>query len=131
MVYAAVKGKEEYLQGLSSGGPLETVVEEFNKGLANSDSIEEYLTSKAAPPRFKNVWNAYMSKKLSAEPDRRIVGLMRSEILDLLEKRAVSIYKMCQDLNINKGNAYSYLNHGDNTKVSKAIAASMIEYLEA
>lgn len=129
--YAAIQKKEDYLRELSKNAPFEETFDSSAKALKNASSIEAYLSSPDAPPRFQNVWKAYQSKKNIAEPSRRIVGLMRPYIIDALNKSATTIYRMCKDLKINQGNAYAYLNGEDDTKISKATADRMLDYLNA
>ena len=53
---------------------------------------------------------------------------MREKTLAALEQSDTSCYSLCKQLGLNKGNVYAYLHGGDNSKVSRETARSIMEY---
>lgn len=128
MAFAAVQGKARYLAKLSKGTWME---EEYSRILPHLDDpigIVAFLQSEQAPERYRKVWNAYLAKRDAVVADRRVSGLMREKTLAAMKARNVTPYRLCEDLGLNKGNVYAYLNKGDLTKVSRATARKIMEY---
>ncbi len=105
--------------------------EEYSRILPHLDDpigIVAFLQSEQAPERYRKVWNAYLAKRDAVVADRRVSGLMREKTLAAMKARNVTPYRLCEDLGLNKGNVYAYLNKGDLTKVSRATARKIMEY---
>lgn len=128
MLFAAVLGKASYLVSLSKGTWLEKGYREVLPRLENPTCVEAFLQSEAAPQRYKKVWNAFAEKKEGVLADRRVSSLMRDRALEGILAKEISVYRLCEDLGLNKGNVYAYLNKGDCSKVSRATARKIMEY---
>ena len=76
-----------------------------------------------------NIHEAFYAQGDTLAADRRINSLMRPKITDALKGKNVTRYRLCKDLGLNLGNVYAYL-AGDDTKVSKATARRMLNYLQ-
>lgn len=129
-VFAAVQGKEKYLAALSEGAWFHDDYAKLAGLAAEYGSLLALLESDAVPGRYKKVLDAYKAQGDSLAADRRMNGLLRSKILDALEKGGVTRYRLCKNLGLNAGNVYAYL-AGDDGKVSLATARRMLEYAEA
>lgn len=129
---ALSEGKTPYLLSLCKSTWME---KEFNTLARSSEKFgedaEAFAQSPYAPDRYRKVFEAYNAKLHSADAERRISFLLRNKILAELEKSGRSIYQLCKDLGLNKGNVYAYLNKGDSSKVSKKTAYRMLEYAQA
>lgn len=79
------------------------------------------------PSRYTSVLDAYRSRLARTETDRRVIALMRGQTLEALGEGDITIYRLCTDLGLNKGNVYAYLNAGDVTKVSRDTARRILE----
>lgn len=128
MAFAAVQGKARYLAELSRGAWMEEGYRAVLPYLEGDSDVADFLQSENAPERYRKVWQAYLSKRDAVVADRRVSGLMREKTLTALKERGVTAYRLCEDLGLNKGNVYAYLNRGDLTKVSRATARKIMEY---
>lgn len=128
-LFALEQGKLARLLALCPGTWME---EDYltlsERAAAFEGNAEAFLREEELPARYKKILDAYHAKKNSAAPGRRMSLLMREKTLQALTEKGVSVYRLCKDLNLNKGNAYAYLSKGDASKVSKATAARMMEY---
>ncbi len=131
MVFAAVQGKATYAASLAKGTWMEDSFKNFVNQIGETADVEAYLTTKAVPERYKKVLSAYHAKKYAIKADRRVISLMREPILAALEKSGTTIYSVCKQLKLNKGNVYAYLNKGDVSKVSRNTARRIMEFAEA
>lgn len=127
MCFAAIQGKAWYLACLASGTRLESDYKRMADTLEKTVNLEAYLSSGDAPTRYEKVWLAYRSKKEAANADRRVIALMREKTLQAIASSNLTIYSLCKQLGLNRGNIYAYLNAGDVTKVSRATARLLME----
>lgn len=127
MVYAAAQGKAEYLCKLAEGTRVEESYKSFVKKLEASDNLQDCLFANSTEQRFKKVWLAYLSKKEAIKADRRVIALMREKTLEALRGANVTVYALCNQLGLNRGNVYAYLNGGDASKVSRQTARRIME----
>lgn len=129
---ALAEGKIPYLLRLCKGSWME---EDFKAlALASKEFGEDsaaFAQSPYAPSRYQKVFQAYNAKLHSSDAGRRINSLLKNRILAELKRSNRSIYQLCKDLSLNKGNVYAYLNKGDSSKVSKETAYRMLEYARA
>lgn len=79
------------------------------------------------PARYRAVGQAFEAQWDVLNSERRMSGLLRVRIRDLLDAAGVSAYRLLLDAGVNKGNGYAYLTHGDTSKVSYATARKMYE----
>ncbi len=93
-----------------------------------SNSWDEFFKLEDLPHRYLNVWRSYLAVKSRAATNRRVSGLMREKTLAALEQSGTTCYSLCKQLGLNKGNVYAYLHGGDNSKVSRETARSIMEY---
>lgn len=91
-------------------------------------SWDELFELEELPHRYLNVWRSYLAVKNRAATNRRVAGLMREKTLAALEQSDTTCYSLCKQLGLNKGNVYAYLHGGDNSKVSRETARSIMEY---
>lgn len=127
-LFAVLQNKTDYLIKISLGS---WVHEQYKKTLHDSkefNSINDYLTSDAAPERYKKVWNAFCAKKYAVETNRRVIMLMREKTLAAMKATSLTAYTICKKLNLNLGNVYAYLHSGDVTKVSRATARRIMQF---
>ena len=82
------------------------------------------------PERMQRVWNSYVSVRDRTSTDNHIKELMRHRILTRLSCKSVTIYRMCQDLNLNQGNVSLWLKHGNQKAISYANAEHVLDYIE-
>lgn len=127
MCFAAVQGKASHLLDLAKGLRLEAPYREIVEALPSFSSVEEFLASETAPIRYNKVWQAFMAKKNRCVADRRVVSAMREKTLDALSRTHRTVYSLCKQLNLNRGNVYAYLNAGDVTKVSRDTARRLLD----
>lgn len=126
---AAVQRKTDYLISLSIGYWFQDDYQILADKLSKFDSIESFLSSEEAPARYSSVLEAFHAQGDTLAADRRINSLMRPKITDAFKSKNVTRYRLCKDLGLNLGNVYAYL-AGDDTKVSKATARRMLNYLQ-
>lgn len=126
---AAVQGKTDYLVGLSVGYWFHDDYQILADKLRQFGSTESFLSSEQVPARYSSVLEAFYAQGDTLAADRRINSLMRPKITDALKGKNVTRYRLCKDLGLNLGNVYAYL-AGDDTKVSKATARRMLNYLQ-
>lgn len=131
MVFAAVQGKAAYAATLARGMWMSDLCERFVADVALFPSVEHYLRSGQAPDRFAKVWLAYQARKQAIVVDRRTISLMRAKTLEALSQTNATIYSLCRDLQLNRGNMYAYLNRGDASKVSRNTARTIMEYAQS
>ncbi len=131
MVFAAVQGKAQYLAGLAAGATLESEYTAFVQALEQAGDVPSLLQGDYAQTRYGKVWLAYLSKKESINADRRVIALMRDKTLASLERAGVSVYALCKQLGLNRGNFYAYLNGGDASKVSRQTARRIMDAANA
>ena len=130
VVFAASQDKIAYLAGYAKGTWVGESCDVFAVKSGGCSSIELFLQSDEAPQRFKKVWLAYQAKKHASDADRRVIALMREKTLAVLSESGATIYSVCQDLRLNKGNVYAYLNKGDATKVSRSTARMILRHTQ-
>ena len=128
MVFAAVQDKAGYLATISQGTWMESSYAQMAEQLRDPEEVSFYLQSPEAPPRYRAVWNAYIAKRYAIAGERRIIAGMREKTLQAMEGRNVTVYRLCKDLGLNKGNIYAFLGKGDDTKVSQGTARRILEY---
>ncbi len=128
MVFAAVQDKAGYLATISQGMWMESSYAQMAEQLRDPEEVSFYLQSPEAPPRYRAVWNAYIAKRYAIAGERRIIAGMREKTLQAMEGRNVTVYRLCKDLGLNKGNIYAFLGKGDDTKVSQGTARRILEY---
>lgn len=131
MVFAAVQNKAAYAATLARDTWMSGIYERFASDVALYPTVEHYLQSGQAPERFAKVWLAYQAKKQAIVTDRRVISLMRAKTLDTLSASKTTIYSLCRDLQLNRGNVYAYLNKGDVTKVSRNTARMIMEHAQS
>ncbi|MGN0262715.1 MAG: hypothetical protein ACI4B9_07750 [Eggerthellaceae bacterium] len=127
MCFAAAQGKADYLANLASRTSLESDYRQMADILKDEADLEGYLSSRKAPVRYEKIWLAYRAKKEAIKADRRVIALMREKTLKALKKSHLTVYGLCKQLNLNRGNVYAYLNAGDVTKVSRDTARLLME----
>lgn len=127
MAFAAAQGKGDYLASLAAGTYLEPGYRAFSQLCQESTSVEAALQSAEAPPRYRKVWDAFLARRDAIQADRRVIALMREKTLAALEDSGRTVYGLCAELGLNRGNIYAYLNGGDITKVSRATARRILE----
>lgn len=131
MVFAAVQGKADYLAKLARGARLEEQYREFSEAVVADGDVPSCLEGHYASTRYEKVWLAYLSKKEAVVADRRVIALMREKTLASLAEAGVSVYALCKQLGLNRGNLYAYLNGGDASKVSRQTARRVMEAASA
>ena len=131
MLYAAMQEKQHYSVRLAQGTWMEKDYNSVAEKLEQYENVLAYLESKDAPERYKKVLAAYYAQKNAADADRRVILLMRSKTLSLLNESHTSIYSIYKQLGVNKGNLYAYLNKGDASKVSRATARRILQLSES
>ena len=131
MCFAASQNKADYLAKLAQDTSLENQYREVAQQLSSADSLESWLSSDAAPTRYNKVWRAYLSKRNAIDADRRVIALMRDKTLASIDSTGRTIYGLCTQLGLNKGNVYAYLNAGDVSKVSRSTARRLMEAASA
>lgn len=130
MLFAAVQEKQNYLASLSAETWMHEQYVSVAQQINNYSSTEKFLRSDKAPERYKKVWNAYQAKRTSIDADRRVIGLMREKTIEAMSSTNITAYSISKALKLNKGNLYAYLHKGDETKVSRATARSIMEFCE-
>ena len=131
MLYAAMQEKHYYAAGLAQGTWMEENYKSVVEKLEQYENVLAYLESKDAPERYKKVLAAYHAQKNAVCADRRVVLLMRTKTLSLLNESHTSIYSIYKQLGLNKGNLYAYLNKGDASKVSRTTARRILQLSES
>ena len=131
MVFAAIQGKAPYLVALSRGTWMEKDYEAAASCLGAPEEVASFLQSECAPQRYQKVWSAYVAKRDAVLTDRRVIDLMRRKILTAMEQRGLTGCRICEELGLNKGNVYAFLGKGDSSKVSRATARRILEYVGA
>ena len=130
LLFAAKQDKTDYLRRLSAGTWLAI---EYDSACADiprdGRSLETALERGDLPPRYEQVWNAYVAKKHAVDADRRVIGLMREKINDAMTRSGATCYQVCKELKLNQGNVYAYLHGGDDTKVSRATARRIYRHV--
>ncbi len=130
LLFAAKQDKTDYLKHLSAGTWLAI---EYDSACADiprdGGSLEAALERGDLPPRYEQVWHAYVAKKHAVDADRRVIGLMREKINDAMARSGVTCYRVCKNLKLNQGNVYAYLHGGDDTKVSRATARRIYRHV--
>ena len=63
--------------------------------------------------------------------DDHLKELMRQQIISFLPDKNFSAYRMCKDLNLNQGNIFLWLKHGNQKAISYANAERVLDYIEA
>lgn len=127
-LWAASADKLPYLLVNSEGTWMEDEYRENAELLASFGSLEDALRAEAFPPRYQSAWTVYQARRGAARADRHVNDLMRKKTLDALQASGTTCYRLCKDLNLNKGNVYAYLNKGDSSKVSRATARRIMDY---
>lgn len=127
MVFAAQQGKAGYLARLAQGSWAESSYRDFAGALASCENLASYLQSDTAPQRYRKVWQAWEAQRDAIATDRRVISMMRERTQAALAQASTTPYAICQQLGLNKGNFYAYLNGGDVTKVSRATARRIME----
>ena len=87
-----------------------------------------FLRANKVPQRYAKVLAAYEARRQQTQADRRAIALMREKTLEGLGRSGVTCYRLCEELGLNKGNVYAYLNKGDLTKVSRATARRIMRF---
>ena len=131
MVFASVQGKTDYAVRLAHGTWMEEGYKAIATQLEQCEDIEKFLCSDFAPERYRKVFLAYKAQKSAIDADRRVIALMHEKILDALNKSSTSIYSVCKQLGLNKGNIYAYLNSADVSKVSRDTARRILQFAES
>ncbi|MDE8701940.1 helix-turn-helix transcriptional regulator [Adlercreutzia equolifaciens] len=131
MAFAAAQGKEGYLAELARNTRLEAEYARAAREIEGAGGIEPYVQSEAAPERYRKVWLAYRAKREAVVNDRRVVALMGEKLRVLMEEKNVTVYRLCKELGLNKGNVYAFLHKGDASKVSRRTARRILNYVEA
>ncbi len=98
------------------------------KHLDDPEEVSFFLQSAEAPPRYRAVWSAYIAKRYAIAGERLVIAGMREKTLQAMKGRDVTVYRLCKDLGLNKGNIYAFLGKGDDTKVSQGTARRILEY---
>ena len=126
--FTGSEDKAGYLATISQGTWMESSYAQMAEQLRDPEEVSFYLQSPEAPPRYRAVWNAYIAKRYAIAGERRIIAGMREKTLQAMEGRNVTVYRLCKDLGLNKGNIYAFLGKGDDTKVSQGTARRILEY---
>ena len=103
--------------------------------LANNDEIKNVEAALECQCSFftegyHKVWQSYKSVLLKPKRDANVKSLYRDKVRNLLNEKHVSVYRMCEDLMLNKANVNAWLKHGDPNKVRLETVRRMFTYLE-
>ncbi|MBR2836083.1 MAG: hypothetical protein IKE43_10325 [Coriobacteriales bacterium] len=131
MVFAAIQHKAHYLAKLAHNTWMETEYVEIADKIDAFKDVETFLQSHDAPERYRKVWNSFIAKRDAIQADRRIIAIMRDKTLEALDTLNITIYQICQELGLNKGNVYAYINSGDTSKVSRDTARRILQYVQS
>ena len=128
-LYALEAGKLALLLKSATG----TWMEQEFEGLATAAAeyagdAQGFLQAGSVPQRYTQVLSAYEARRQRTQADRRVIALMREKTLEGLGRSGVTCYRLCEELGLNKGNVYAYLNKGDLTKVSRATARRIMQF---
>lgn len=83
------------------------------------------------PDAYKKVIDAYKVKATRLQTDQQMVSNARQTVLKLQQQKNITTYRICTDLNLNKGNVNSWLLHGSTGKVGYDNAVKIVKYLKA
>lgn len=81
------------------------------------------------PDEYRKVFKAYMSQRNRVQADNKLKDLMRKKVLKLMRAKDVSMYRICQELNLNQGNMFAFLKRGELNMVSLDNARRVLNYL--
>ena len=127
VLYAVVTGKDallqDHLQKVKGGDQLCAML----STLRNKD-VEKLLEDKEAPDEYLKVWNSYLVSSAAPDREEELKAAMRKKILQLLDEKQCSNYRVYKDLNLNPGNINSWLKNGDGSKVSYQTAERIVSY---
>lgn len=128
MVFAAMQDKARYLADISQGTWMEDSYAQMAELLDDPEEVSFFLQSPEAPPRYRAVWSAYVARRYAIAGERLVIAGIREQTLQAMKGRDMTVYRLCKDLGLNKGNIYAFLRKGDDTKVSQGTAQRILEY---
>ncbi len=92
--------------------------------------VEAKLASGDAPEEYLNVWNQYLYDRDAKAREYEKRNEVRLRILELLQKKNISVRKACKDENLNAGNVNAWLKNADHGKVSMETAEKLLKFLD-
>lgn len=129
-LYAVFNGKLKLLYSVLEKTPNEEL-QRLCDTYGNTLTIEQLeQQDEDVPERLRRVWTSYVAVRDSAEADNYMKGLMRKNVLFLLEEKNVTVYRVCKDSGINRGRVYRWLNKGDMSAISCQSIAKILRYLD-
>ena len=129
LLLALCQGRAAYLLKLASETPYEadyrSLASHFN---ASGKSLEDFLSSKAAPSRYQKIYSSFLSETGKLLRDRSVLKQLVPQLNFFIAKQGISRYRIAEDLGLNKGNLYAFLK-GNVDKMSRETAMRVYRYL--
>ena len=105
----------------------------FNKYCSCNHNLESlnknnFLDDKYSDYAFQKIYQSYTRKNNLSKYDLQTKGLIRDNILKLMNEKNISKYRIYSDLSLNPGNINDYLLNGNAKKVSLNLVKKIYNY---
>ena len=128
VLYAVAAGKKALLmnclQNKDEGFEMRQMLERLD-----AENLETQLKEKLCPEEYLKVWNSYLVSRNAPQRDEVLKSVMRKKVLQLMEEKKCSNYRVYTDLKLNPGNINSWLKYGNSSKVSYGTAERVMNYV--
>lgn len=128
VLYAIATGKDALLQsclqGVAEGDKLRNML-----AAMRDCNLDQLLKDGQAPEEYLKVWNSFRVSNTATAREEELKAAMRKKVLQLLNEKQCSNYRVYRDLNLNPGNINSWLKNGDGNKVSYQTAERIVTYV--
>lgn len=128
VLYALVTQKEASLyRALGSSATADEIRRDMQAFFGTN--VEQRLLSGKAPRDYTKVWEAFLVAKNAPERDQELKDAIRKKVLQLMQARNCTNYRIYTDLKLNPGNVNSWLKNGESSKVSCRNAERILNYV--
>lgn len=87
-----------------------------------------YLDDKYSDYAFQKIYQSYLRKINIPKYDLQTKALIRDNIINMMNEKNISKYRVYTDLSLNPGNINDYLTNGNSKKVSLDIVKKIYNY---
>lgn len=89
---------------------------------------ENFLDNTYSNYSFQKIYQSYLRRINTCEYDLQTKSLIRDNIIEMMDNKKISKYRIYTDLSLNPGNINDYLTNGNSKKVSLDLVKKIYNY---
>jgi hypothetical protein len=133
LLWGVVNGRAETFKQLFEMNPERLCELDSLLALSAAGKLEQTLAAPTSAMRteYHKVMASYLSRRDAPVRDADVKRAARQRALELEKSKRVTRYRLAKDLGLNPGNLHAFLTQGNVSKLSRANALAVVDYLRA